>query len=227
MVYHFSLDSTRLWSASSVGLSSNLSIVLAIKLKFSRCRRRWSHWWVYYVDLLLRLCSNLLINIAEEIQDAQKVIPFSIVCSMILNGVTGFAMLMALMFCLGSVEDAVNSDTGYPMIEILVAGVGSKAGGTALVSHLHWDLVSTSHSSTFSRLKSADIPNHSASSSSFGYLSLNHHRLVWFYLPKYFPRSVSLQPHHACSGPSPVRRVSQAPLTLQRWRYSITVQTSP
>ena len=74
---------------------------------------------------------------AEEIQDAQKVIPFSIVSSIILNGITGFAMLMALMFCLGSVKDAVNSDTGYPMIEILVAGVGTKAGGTALVSSLH------------------------------------------------------------------------------------------
>ena len=88
--------------------------------------------------------SNLLINIAEEIQDAQKVIPFSIVSSMTLNGITGFAMLMALMFCLGSVKDAVNSDTGYPIIEILVVGVGSKAGGTALVSHLHPDLVSAS-----------------------------------------------------------------------------------
>ena len=38
-------------------------------------------------------------------------------------------MLMALMLCLGNVQDAVNSDTGYPMTEILVAGVNSNAGG--------------------------------------------------------------------------------------------------
>ena len=57
------------------------------------------------------------------------------VTAMIVNGATGFAMLLALLFCLGDIEAAVNSSTGYPFIDILVSGVGSIAGGTALVSY--------------------------------------------------------------------------------------------
>ena len=56
------------------------------------------------------------------------------VTSLILNGATGFAMLLALLFCLGDIEAAVSSSTGYPFIDILVSGVGSIAGGMALVS---------------------------------------------------------------------------------------------
>ena len=55
---------------------------------------------------------------------------------MILNGVTGFSMLIALMFCLLSVEDVLSTDTGFAIIPLLVSAVGSKAGGTALVSLL-------------------------------------------------------------------------------------------
>ena len=62
------------------------------------------------------------------------------VTSMIVNGATGFAMLLALLFCLGDIKEAVTSPTGYPFIDILVSGVGSIAGGTALVSYYSKEL---------------------------------------------------------------------------------------
>ena len=73
---------------------------------------------------------------AEEIQDAQRVIPLSMIVSILFNGAGGFAMLLALVFCLQGTNAAINSPTGFPFVEILVAGTNSIGGGTALVSTL-------------------------------------------------------------------------------------------
>lgn len=53
--------------------------------------------------------------------------------SIVLNGLMGFAMLLAVLFCMGDIEAAVFSETGYPFIDIFVYGTGSITGGTALV----------------------------------------------------------------------------------------------
>ena len=41
-------------------------------------------------------------------------------------------MLIAMLYCIGDIDAALNTPTGYPFIEILTQGVGSIAGGTAL-----------------------------------------------------------------------------------------------
>lgn len=71
---------------------------------------------------------------------------------MILNGATGFAMVLAILFCLGDVDsvlvrscvtylngversqDLQMSPTGFPFIQIFYNGVKSKAGATVMVS---------------------------------------------------------------------------------------------
>lgn len=53
---------------------------------------------------------------------------------MAINGLMGFAILLAALFCMGDPETALFSETGYPFIDIFVYGTGSIAGGTALVS---------------------------------------------------------------------------------------------
>ena len=74
-------------------------------------------------------------HIAEEIQNAPAVIPLSMGVSTTLNGVLGFSMLIALMFCVPSdINSTLESVTYYPFMTIYQYAVGSTAGATAMVS---------------------------------------------------------------------------------------------
>lgn len=55
------------------------------------------------------------------------------VASVALNGTLGFAMLAAALFCLGNVEDAISTPTGFPFIEVFLNATGSIRGATAMV----------------------------------------------------------------------------------------------
>lgn len=53
----------------------------------------------------------------------------------LLNGTLGFAMLLALLFCMPSdLESILGLGVTYPFMNIFAYGGGSKAGATALVS---------------------------------------------------------------------------------------------
>ena len=55
------------------------------------------------------------------------------VATTILNGLLGFAALMAILFCVGDIEKAEKSPTGYPFIEIFYQATNSAGGATAMV----------------------------------------------------------------------------------------------
>ena len=72
---------------------------------------------------------------AEEIRNAPTVIPLSMGVSTSLNGTLGFAMLIALLFCMPSdIQGTLNSVTQYPFMDIYLHAVGCTAGATAMVS---------------------------------------------------------------------------------------------
>lgn len=58
------------------------------------------------------------VHLAEEVSDAASTIPRVITSSMLLNGVVGFVMMITLLFCLGDVDGVLDSDTGFPFIQI-------------------------------------------------------------------------------------------------------------
>ncbi|KAM0799120.1 amino acid/polyamine transporter I [Usnea florida] len=72
-------------------------------------------------------------HLAEEIENAAVIIPRSMIASVLLNGSLGFAMLIAILFCLGNVNDALKTPTGYPYMEILVQAARSTRGGTVMI----------------------------------------------------------------------------------------------
>ena len=74
--------------------------------------------------------------VAEEIKDAQRVIPFSMVFSAVFNGLLGFSMLTAILFCMGDIDDPALTETTFPFIVIFQNALGSEQGGLALVSPL-------------------------------------------------------------------------------------------
>jgi len=70
--------------------------------------------------------------VAEEVQNASTVVPWAIVSSVVFNGVLGFALLLALLFCLGNVDAALNTPTGFPFIEIFAQATNSNGAATAM-----------------------------------------------------------------------------------------------
>lgn len=80
-------------------------------------------------------------HMAEEIEDAAIVIPRSMIGSVAINGILGFSIIIAVLFCLGDSEAALNTPTNYPFIEIFTAAVQSKAGGSAMASVIIWAMI--------------------------------------------------------------------------------------
>lgn len=70
-------------------------------------------------------------HMAEEIHNASVVVPRSMVTSVLINGVFGFAALMAILFSLSDVENALMSPTGYPFMYVFQAAAGSR-GATVM-----------------------------------------------------------------------------------------------
>ncbi|KAM3088566.1 hypothetical protein ACMFMG_000203 [Clarireedia jacksonii] len=71
-------------------------------------------------------------HLAEEIHDAPRVLPFSIWTAFVFNCVLGFAMLIAVLFCIKDVESATYSVTGFPVLDIFVSAMESVKVGSAM-----------------------------------------------------------------------------------------------
>ncbi|KAF2471005.1 putative amino acid permease [Lindgomyces ingoldianus] len=75
-------------------------------------------------------------HMAEEVKDASINVPRSMFFTIFLNGALGFAMIIAILFCIGDVDNALATPTGYPFIEIFRNATQSTAGATAMTSIL-------------------------------------------------------------------------------------------
>lgn len=73
------------------------------------------------------------IHMAEEIENAAMNVPRAIVTTVILNGTTGWAMVIAMLFCLGDIQSVIDSPTGYPFIQVFYNGTG-RAGATVMTA---------------------------------------------------------------------------------------------
>lgn len=58
------------------------------------------------------------VHMAEEVRSASKTIPRIMLATLILNGTLGFAMLVTLCFCIGNLEEVLQTATGYPFIQV-------------------------------------------------------------------------------------------------------------
>ncbi|KAF2011281.1 amino acid permease [Aaosphaeria arxii CBS 175.79] len=70
-------------------------------------------------------------HMAEEIHNASVVVPRSMVTSVIINGVFGFAALIAILFSITDLEGAFASPTGYPFMAVFQSAAGVK-GATVM-----------------------------------------------------------------------------------------------
>lgn len=72
-------------------------------------------------------------HIAEEVENAATVVPFSIWFSTMLNGGFGFGIMLAILFVTPDYEAALESPTGFPFMDIFVSALGSFEGASALI----------------------------------------------------------------------------------------------
>lgn len=107
------------------------------------------------------------VHMAEEVSNASINIPRAILASMTINGVVGFAMMITLLFCLGDMDTVLETDTGYPFIQIFYDSVGNVAGATvmgAVVTALTWacatGIITTASRMTWSFARDRGLPFH-------------------------------------------------------------------
>ncbi|KAJ5279372.1 choline transport protein [Penicillium angulare] len=74
------------------------------------------------------------VHMSEEITNASTAVPTSIMLSVLINGSLGFGMLLAMLFCTGDIETALESPTGYPFMSIFLQATGSVPGTAVMGS---------------------------------------------------------------------------------------------
>lgn len=72
------------------------------------------------------------VHMAEEIKDASRVLPLGMMWTLVLNGVTGFIMVITFAFCIGDLDAAITPTYSYAYIGTFYSATGNKAGSTVM-----------------------------------------------------------------------------------------------
>src|SRR5882762_1011347 len=68
-----------------------------------------------------------VLHLSNEMKDAPKKVPTSMVLGVLINSVLAFGFVLTLLFFMGDPITALMSPTGYPVIEIYLQATGSVA----------------------------------------------------------------------------------------------------
>ena len=130
------------------------------------------------------LGSDSVAHMSEEIKDAAIIIPKSMVWSFVLNTPFPFGLLITYLFCIGNLEDAIASPTGFPFVYVYQNALGTVGSTTAVVVVILTllmitisSLASTSRQ-TFAFARDGGLPF----SASLSHVSLNLMRIFKYHL---------------------------------------------
>ena len=77
-------------------------------------------------------------HLSEEIRDASRIVPKAIMLSIVINGALGFAMIIALMFCVGDPKlvpsVVLETDYSFPFIQVFLDATQNIAGTAVMAS---------------------------------------------------------------------------------------------
>lgn len=73
---------------------------------------------------------------SEELRDAGRTLPISMILTTVLNGALGWVMVITFCFCVGNLEDVIDSPTGYPFIQVFYNSTRSTSGATAMATFI-------------------------------------------------------------------------------------------
>lgn len=66
------------------------------------------------------LGADAAVHMSEELQDASRTLPRTMIWSTVLNGLMGWVMIITFCFALGNLDEVLASPTGYPYIQVCV-----------------------------------------------------------------------------------------------------------
>lgn len=72
------------------------------------------------------------VHMSEEIRDSSRVLPLGMMWTLILNGLTGFIMVITFAFCIGNLNDATSPKYVYAYIDVFYNATNNKAGATVM-----------------------------------------------------------------------------------------------
>lgn len=82
--------------------------------------------------ILPLLGADAAVHMSEELRDAGKTLPRTMIWSTVFNGALGWVMIITFCFCLGDVDNVLSSPTGYPFIQVFYNATQSTSGATAM-----------------------------------------------------------------------------------------------
>lgn len=71
---------------------------------------------------------------AEEIRDSSRVLPLGMIWTLIINGSTGFVMIVTFAFCIGDIDQVMQTKTGFAFIQVFYNSTGSAAAATGMTT---------------------------------------------------------------------------------------------
>lgn len=75
------------------------------------------------------------VHISEEVRNAAVVVPRSMILSVLINGLLGFGMVIAMVFCLGDIDQISSTPPiQFPFMAVFAQAAGSRAGGAGMVA---------------------------------------------------------------------------------------------
>ena len=75
------------------------------------------------------------VHISEEVKNAAIVVPRSMIIGVLINGVLGFGMVIAMVFGLGDIDQIISTPpTQFPFMAVFAQAAGSSSGGAGMVA---------------------------------------------------------------------------------------------
>ncbi|KAF1838285.1 putative GABA permease [Decorospora gaudefroyi] len=75
-------------------------------------------------------------HLTEEMRDPERNVPRAMLASIVINGLMGFGWLLAILFCMGDMTAAMETATGYPIIQIFYQITNNRATASAMTCAL-------------------------------------------------------------------------------------------
>ncbi|KAF1967063.1 hypothetical protein BU23DRAFT_660972 [Bimuria novae-zelandiae CBS 107.79] len=99
-------------------------------------------WPLNGLSLCIGMISNVFafmggdaaIHIAEEIQNAPRVVPKAILKSILINGLLGLALMITVLHCISDLEQALAKNSIYPIMSIFRQALGSVTRAAVMAS---------------------------------------------------------------------------------------------
>ncbi|KAH7362789.1 amino acid/polyamine transporter I [Plectosphaerella cucumerina] len=82
--------------------------------------------------ILPLLGADAAVHMSEELRDAKRTLPRSMMMTTIINGALGWIMIITYCFCIGDLGAVIESPTGYPFMQVFLNSTGSASSATAM-----------------------------------------------------------------------------------------------